>query len=192
AGGEALVAVAHAQRLLDHAALDDLERGADLEADAAGAALALAESGGEVALAHAGVAAEDHRALDGVLELADVAGPAPGLQGLHGLGREAVERLAVLRAVPDEEVLGEQRDVAVALAQRRQVHADDVQAVEEVLPEAARLDLLLDVAVARGDDADVGVERLRAAHALVLALLEHPQQPDLHRRLHLGDLVEEQ
>ena len=41
-----------------------------------------------------------------------------------------------------EEVLDQQRDVVLALAQRRQVDVDDVEPVVEVLAEPALLDLL--------------------------------------------------
>ena len=81
-----------------------------------------------------------------------------------------------------QEVVGEQRDVARPLAQRRDVDLDHVQAVEEVLAEAALLELLLEVAVGGGHDAHVHLEGLVAAHALELALLQEAQQLDLHGR----------
>ena len=53
-------------------------------------------------------------------------------------------------------------------------------------------DLRLEVAVGRGDEADVDA-RVRAvgADALDLAGLEEAQQHDLHARAHLADFVEE-
>ena len=58
-------------------------------------------------------------------------------------------------------MLDEQRDVLLALAQRRQVDVDDVEAVVQVLAEPAALDLVVEVAVRRGDDADVDLDRQR-------------------------------
>ena len=69
---------------------------------------------------------------------------------------------------------------------------DDVEPVVEVLAEVARRDLLLEVAVGRGDQAHVDLDRLDAADALELALLERAQQLHLHLDRDLADLVEEQ
>jgi hypothetical protein len=48
----------------------------------------------------------------------------------------------VLVGVDAEEVVGEQRDVLEAVAQRRDADRDDVDAIEQVLAEAAGLDLV--------------------------------------------------
>ena len=60
------------------------------------------------------------------------------------------------------------------------LHRDDVQAEEQVLAEAPRRDLGLEVAVGRGDDAHVDLDRLGRADAADLALLQHAQQLHLH------------
>ena len=67
-----------------------------------------------------------------------------------------------------EEVLDEQRDVLAPIAQRRQRDRDDVEPVEQVLAELAVRDRLLQVAVGRGDDPDVDLDRLGAADAAEL------------------------
>ena len=70
--------------------------------------------------------------------------------------------------------------------------AHDVDPVEEVLAEALLLDLGLEVAVGRGDDARVeGLLRV-AAHRAHRALLQRAEQLGLHPRGHLADLVEEE
>ncbi len=98
---------------------------------------------------------------------------------------------AVLLPVLLEEVLHQQRDVVLALAQRRQVHGDDVQPVVEVLAEAALVDHRAQVDVGRRDDAHVDLDRLDAAEAHELALLDHAQQLGLRLERHVADLVEE-
>ena len=97
----------------------------------------------------------------------------------------------VLLAVLLEEVLHQQRDVVAALAQRRQVDADDVQPIVEVLAEPALFHLLLQVDVGRGDDAHVDLDRLHAAEAHELALLHDAQQLGLRFDRDVADLVEE-
>ena len=91
-----------------------------------------------------------------------------------------------------EEMLHQQRNVVAPLAQRRQLHRDDVQAVEQILAERAVRDHLREVAVGRGDDAHVDLDRVRVADALELALLQHAQQLRLQRRAHRPDFVEEE
>ena len=66
-----------------------------------------------------------------------------------------------------------------------------MQAVEEVLAEAAFFHLLLQVDVGGGDDADVDLDRLHAAEAHELALLHHPQQLGLRLDRDVANLVEE-
>ena len=88
--------------------------------------------------------------------------------------------------------MDEGRDVARALAERRQDDGDDVEAVEEVLAELPRLHHRLEVAVRRGDDADVDRDRLVAADAPDLALLEGAEDLPLQREREVADLVEEE
>ncbi len=65
---------------------------------------------------------------------------------------------AVLAAELGEEFLDEERDVFFAVAQGRDEEGDDVEAVEEVFAEVAAGDLLFEVLVGGGDDADVDVD----------------------------------
>src|SRR5688572_26296562 len=50
----------------------------------------------------------------------------------------------------------------------------------------------LDIAVRRGQDANVDLEHLVAAHPLDLPLLQHAKELRLHRERHITHLVEEQ
>ena len=78
------------------------------------------------------------------------------------------------------------------LAQRRQAHRRDVEAVEQVLAEQALLDQAAQVAVGRGDDAHVGADRRAAADRGVLALLSTRSSRVWASERHVADLVEEQ
>ena len=73
-------------------------------------------------------------------------------------------------------MLGQEEDILAPLAQRGQVHAEDVEAVVEVLAERPRRHRLRQVLVGGGDDPDVGPEGRGAPHALELVLLEHPEE----------------
>ena len=81
-----------------------------------------------------------------------------------------------------EEMRGQQRDVAEALAQAGHADRYDVDAVVKVLAEFLLGDELGEIDVAREDHACVDRRRLRTADRLELPLLQHAQQLDLHRR----------
>ena len=104
---------------------------------------------------------------------------------LHG---SAASSFGALR----EEVLGEEADVLLALAQWWDVDAHDVEPVEEILAEGAVLDFFFEAFVRRGEDADVGLEGLVAADAGELAALEDAEELALHLEGHVPDLVEEE
>ncbi len=76
--------------------------------------------------------------------------------------------------------------------QRRQVDLNDVDAVVEVLAEAAFLDGRFQVAVRGGQHADVDGNFLLAADRPDLALLQGPQQLGLRGQRHLADFIEKQ
>ena len=85
----------------------------------------------------------------------------------------------------------EQSHVFGPLAQRRDVQPHDVQAVEQILAEAAGPHVVLEPAVGRRDDPHVDLPRARAADHRDGLLLHEPQQPRLHVEGQLADLVEE-
>ena len=84
----------------------------------------------------------------------------------------------------------------MTLAQRRQMHSDHVESIEQVGAEAAALDLFFQVAIGGRQHARVYRHRFRGADGdhftLHLPLLQHPQQFDLNRRRRLADFVEEE
>src|ERR1017187_5940689 len=93
---------------------------------------------------------------------------------------------------PSQEVLRQDRDVALARPERRDDDVDDVDSVVEILPEAAAGDLGLEVAVGRGDEADIDAERGVGSDGLEASILQDTQELGLRRQWQLTELVEEQ
>src|SRR3990172_628730 len=122
-------------------------------------------------------ARHQHRALEGVGELAHVAGPSVLAETRAGVGGEGPRRDRVVRAGAGEEVLGEGEHVAAPLAQRGQGQGQDRQPVVEVLPEALRGDGGAQVFVRGREDPDI--------HGLVACAAEPAHRPLLE---HLYDL----
>ncbi|MNZ11188.1 hypothetical protein D3C78_280510 [compost metagenome] len=133
----------------------------------------------------------DRHALHQVGQLAHVARPVVVAQR-HDRGGVEADGTALLVLHARDELVDQQRDVFHPLAQRRHLDGEDVEAVVEILAEAAGLDHLFEVLVGGGDDAHVDVLGLVAADPLEGALLQHAQQLDLHLQRHVADLVEEQ
>ena len=134
--------------------------------------------------------AQDHGALDDVLQLAHVA--------LPGISHERAQSVAIDTAHPAgelpvelaHEMIRQRWDVLPMLPKRRQRDMDDVQAVEEITAESPRLNLLGEIPVGARDDADVDPEGLGAADRPHLFLLDHAQQLHLQMQRHLADLIE--
>src|SRR6266403_1362547 len=181
-GRLAHVAAVALERLADQHALDLLEREV-LEARAWPAA-----PEAQVGRADKRAVRHEHRALERMVELADVAGPGMRLERVERLGLEAGERLPVASRVAAEKVLGEPPDVVAALPQRRKADLDGVEPEEQVLPEASGGHFGGNVGVGRGEDPHVDLARARGAHPLDLAALEHAQELGLLPKLERADL----
>jgi len=77
-------------------------------------------------------AEEGHGPLDAIFELAHVAGPVVHDEPFGGGRVDAAHLLAAPRRETQDEVLGEEQDVARPLSERRRVDAHHVDPVEEV------------------------------------------------------------
>src|SRR6266545_1714825 len=165
--GPAHVPVETGERLLDEEALDLFE------AHVVEARLPFPPGPEpEVLGLHLGAVGHEHRPLDRVVELPHV--PRPGVLGeaSHGRGLEAGDALSIALGVLAEEVGGEEGNVLPPLAQGRDPDLDGVQAEEQVLAEARRRHLGVQVGVGGGQDAHVDPARLGGAYPVGLGVGE--------------------
>src|SRR6266849_7608877 len=125
---------------------------------------------------HALLRGEDNGAFDNVFQLAHVAGPVVVHQELESGGRELPQRLGVLEAIALEEMGEEHRHILAAVAQRRKLQMNDVEAVEQVLTEAAFANEREEIDVRSSDDADVHFDLFGAAETHEFAFLNDPQE----------------
>ena len=137
------------------------------------------------------VIAQKHGPLNAVLQLPNVAGPVVCHQHVNGGRGDADDVLVVLPGVALHEIVGQEQNVGAPLPQRRDVDGEDVQPVIQVLPELLRLDELFQVPVGGGNHAHIRRNGERAAHALELALLQDPEELDLHGPRQVSNLVQE-
>ncbi len=75
-------------------------------------------------------------------------------------------------------------------AQRRQMNADDVQAVEQILTELTFLHPLFKILVSGSDNPHIYFHRRIAANAIKLTVCQHAQQTRLHIQRHITNFVE--
>ena len=134
----------------------------------------------------------DHQALDDVAQLADVARPAIALKAGRRARIEPLRPTAVFARELGHEMLGQQRDVAWPVAQRRHGDRDDVQPEVEVLAESRGADLGRQILVGRGQHAHVHPHACCPADRLDDLLLQRAQDLGLRLQAHVADLVEKQ
>ncbi len=136
--------------------------------------------------------AEDDGVLDGVLEFADVAGPAIAHEQGTCVGGDAFEGAFVFLRVLRGEVEGEERNVFGVLTQGRHGDGDNVEAVVEVLAKFVGLDGLLEIFVGCGEDASEEGDRTGSSYTFELSLLEDAEEFGLHGGSEFAYLVEEE
>src|SRR5206468_2412070 len=91
-----------------------------------------------------------------------------------------------------DEMRDEAWHILESLAQRRQRDAKHVDAVEQILPDPARTDQLVQISIRGHENARVDRHRANATDPPELATVENLQELRLHLRTHLGELIEEQ
>ena len=149
-------------------------------------------SRGKIVLDEHGALAERERGFDHRGELAHVARPVVALEARHRARRDAVDAATAAGVEHVDELLDEQRDVAAARPERRQVQRDDAKLVGEVGAEATARDLVVERGARRGDHADVDRLRRRSVERRDHAGVEGAEQAGLGARWKLGHLVEEE
>src|SRR5437867_9569683 len=114
---------------------------------------------------------DDHRALDDVLQLADVARPVVRLKQRRRLLGDAADPLADAVGVAMDEVFDEQGDIGPTFAQGGHLHWEHVEPIEEVRAEGAVGDGRLQISIRCGNHADVHADGPAATDTFELALL---------------------
>ena len=138
------------------------------------------------------VPGQHHRLLDLVLQFPDVPRPLIGHHLLNSCRRKALHVLPQLLVEVGEEVVDQERNVLLALSERREMDWDHVEPVEEILTKGLFLYRLNEVLVRGGDYSNVDLDGSGGADSLELAVLEYSKELDLQWERQLADLVEEQ
>src|SRR5438105_11514863 len=102
--------------------------------------------------------------MDGILELANIAGPLVRADRHQRRARELLVG-AAFEVQLLKKMLGEQLGIALAVAERRQIDRKHGEPVEQIFAKLAVLDGVMRIAVGRSDDAYIGANLGVAANA---------------------------
>src|SRR5215471_497805 len=111
---------------------------------------------------------------------------------LHGGRRHSGKRFSKLTGEPPDKDVREQRNVVDPISQWRSRDWEDIQAIPQILTEAAFFHVLLQISIRGGNNPDVDLECPGAAYPLKFAILKHAQQLALEIERQFTDLVQQQ
>ncbi len=128
------------------------------------------------------VAARNHTALDDILKLANVPRPRVVLHRVESALFDLADALSHTARKASREVVDQNRDIVLALAQRWDMHRENVQPVVKVHTKPAFGHLPLKITVCRSNHTNIRLYCFPTADPLKLLLLKHPKKRDLHFR----------
>ena len=89
-------------------------------------------------------------------------------------------------------MLDEHGNVVTPLAQRRQFDGKHIQAIEQVFAEFLFGNVLVQIAIGRGDDTHVDMQSSDSAQPFKLAILQYTQEFGLQFGRHFSDFIQKQ
>ena len=128
--------------------------------------------------------------MNGILQFSDIAGPIPLHHGLNGVVGHDRQGIGIAQRL--KEMLDEQGDIFPTGPQRRQMDGDNVDAIEEIIPQGALAHLFGKVAVGGCHNANIGNNGLIAPDRGVAAAFDGAQQFDLQIGIDLADFVQKE
>ena len=148
--------------------------------------------GGDVGEGELGALGEHDHVFDGVFELAHVAGPGVGDQGVAGFGVHAVDFFAEALHAAAQDVINQQRNIITAGAERGEFDHRAFDAEIEVFTERLVAHSLQQIAVGGGEKADIDFDGVVGAEAGDFAVLQDAEEFGLHGERHVADFVEKE
>src|ERR1019366_1758858 len=133
-----------------------------------------------------------HRALNHVLQFADIPRPTVVHQSCHRIRPDLSYRLPVFFRIRGKKMPRQNWDVLGPFAQRRNRDGHYRHAEEQILPERTLLHHLLQVPVGGKHDARFQGKQFVAPQPAEFPLLQHPQQLHLRAQAEFSNLVQKQ
>ena len=135
---------------------------------------------------------QQHGALHGIAQLADVARPVVIQVAGQGVAVDAQRGFALLPAEAVDEVTHDGGNILAALAQRSQTNLHHVETIVQIVAEGPGLHSGLEIHMGGGYQADVQIHQAVAPQPLDAAALDGAQDLRLRRQRQVADLVQKQ
>ncbi len=124
-----------------------------------------------------------------IFQLAHITRPVVMHKRLHCSLIKSLHLAVKLLIVLLQKVLDEQRNIALALSQRRHLNVNDIEPVVQIFTKGLRFDHLKEILIGSRHNPHIDANRLGAANPLEFALLQHPQQLGLHLQTQTADFI---
>ena len=113
-------------------------------------------------------------------------------QGIGGRRRQIGYRYIHALTIGTQEMLSQRQYITMPFPQGRQPRLRDVQAIQQIETETAGGNGMLEIDVGRRHQAYIHGNRFARTDAHHLALLQHPQQLNLHGQRQVADFIQKQ
>src|SRR5579862_3840146 len=135
---------------------------------------------------------QDHRTLDEVFQLADIAWPVPRRKPLHRCSWNGIDLFFHAAAVLLSEVSNQQWNVLRPLPQWRNANWKNIQTIIQILAKLASLDHLFQITIRGCHQPHIHFLRASTAESFKFSLLQGAQQLWLNLDRNVSNLVQEQ
>src|ERR1700674_5293269 len=136
--------------------------------------------------------AQDHVALDQILQLADIPRPVVFAQSGHQFVGDRHSARIIFAVIVGKKIVDQVGNIGSALAQRRHVQVHDVNAIEQIRPKSTAFNLLLQLSIGGANYADLNFLVLLRPYAAKLAILQQLQQLGLQTQVKFRNLIQKQ
>ena len=126
------------------------------------------------------------------MQLADISRPGRIHKDLHGFRTNFFNLSFITSGQCAEKIFCQQRYILLALIQRREFKAHNIEAVEEILSEHFFCNSLFQIPVCRRNNTYINRHRDRAPHGSDLLFLQYPEQLNLEMQRHVTNLIKKQ
>src|SRR5215467_1857985 len=134
---------------------------------------------------------ENHRALQDIVQLANVSLPRKGHKNAHSGAVHTFVICLHFHIVPVNEMLHQPRQVIEPLAQRRDIDFKYVESIKQIVTKTTRFNFGFEIPVAGSEDPHINFYWGRGAHWQNGLLLQNAQQFGLEAQRHFPNLIQE-
>src|ERR1700733_9341965 len=135
---------------------------------------------------------KNYGSLDEVFQLADISGPMPLQEGIHGFAGNGLDSMIQAAGKFPDEVANQQRNVLAPLPQRRKTNGKNVHAIEKVTAKLFLGNALCQIPVGSCNQPQVHFDGPRSSQPFELMVLQHAERLGLHFQGDFADFIEEQ